>query len=118
MGVRCCGYGAGPLAVGVLEEGMGSWRALTSAVLRHLTARGSLSVASIPGFCMRTRRLTTTFLASSPTSNIDEERAGLDRDDDWVEEEGTGGVDATGRGIRGVLGTRYVSCVYCSATAF
>ena len=38
--------------------------------------------------------------------------------DNWVEEEGTGGVDAARGGIGGILGTRNVLCVYHSAVIF
>ena len=82
--MRCCRYGAGALADGVLGGGMGRLRILASEVLHRLTAGGSPSMASAPGSCGRTRRLTAAFLARSPASNIDKEGTGLGWDDDWV----------------------------------
>ena len=115
VGVRCCGYWAGALAVGVFGVGMGRWRILASGALRCLIAWGSPSSVSIPESCDCARRLTTALFAISPASNIDEERTGFDRDNDWAEEERSGGVNAPRRGVGGVLGAGDVSRIYCSA---
>ena len=113
--MRCCGYGARPLVVGALGDGMGRWRVLAAGVLRCLTARGLTSGVFASGACIRTRCLTATFLASSPASNVDEEGSDLVRDTDWVEEEGARGVFAARGGIGWVLRARDVSCIYRSA---
>ena len=75
-----------------------------------------MSAGSGPGLRARTKRFTAAFLASSPASNIDEESSDLAGNNDWIEEEGAGWVDAAGRGIGGILGTRDVLRVYRSAT--
>ena len=59
--------------------------------------------------------MAATFLAISPASNIDKERPGLAWDDDWVEEKGAGGVEATGGAIGWVLRTWDIPRVYRSA---
>ena len=115
MGVRCCGYRAGPFATGVFNGGIGRGRALTSMPFRCLITWCSMSAGSGPGLRARTKRFTAAFLASSPASNIDEESSDLAGNNDWIEEEGAGWVDAAGRGIGGILGTRDVSRVYRSA---
>ena len=83
MGVRCCGYGAGPLVDGVVAEGMVSCRGLASGTFLSFVARGP-SPRSL-GSRARTRRPIAIPLASSPGLNVDEEGSDLVRDDDGVE---------------------------------
>jgi hypothetical protein len=92
MGVRCCGYGAGPLVVGVVLGGMGSGHGLTSITFLCLAAHSSASRLLSSGSRVHTRSLTVVLLASSPGSDIDEEVLGFVRDNDGIEEEGTQGV--------------------------
>ena len=115
MGVRCCGYGAGPFAAGVFDGGIGRGRVLTSMPFCCLIAWCLMSTGFGPGLHARTKRFMAAFLASSPASNIDEESSDLAGNNDWIEEEGAGWVDATGRGISGILGTQAVSRVSRSA---
>lgn len=83
MGVRCCGYGAGPLIDGVVADGMVSCRGLASGSFLSFVARG-LAPRSL-GSRARTRRPIAIPLASSPGLNVDEEGPNLVRDDDGVE---------------------------------
>ena len=115
MGLRRCGYGAGPLVVGVLGGGIGRGCNLASEALRRLVA-GALTLAlttSQSNLCSRC--LTIAFWVSAPTSCVNEERSGFDRDRDWVEEEGPGWVESAGGSIGRVLHTRDVSGVYRSS---
>jgi hypothetical protein len=118
MGVRCCGYGAGPLVVRVTAGGMGRGCSLTSRTLCHLADGGSTLGASVSGFCSCVMCLTTAALASSLGSDIQEEGPNFVRDGDGVEQEGAGGVDALGWGVSRVLHAWNILCVYCSIAVF
>ena len=91
MGMRCCGYGAGPLTVEVVADGMVSCRGLRSRIFLSLTTHGPTSGTLSPH--VRTRRSIVIFLASSPGLDIDEEGADLAGEDDGIEQEGVGRVD-------------------------
>ena len=107
--MRCCGYGAGPLTVEVVADGMASCRGLTSRIFLSLTTRGPTSGTSSPR--VRTRRSIVIFLASSPGLDIDEEGADLAGEDDGIEQEGAGRVDPSRGSICGVFRARDVFCV-------
>ena len=110
-GVRCCGYGAGPLSVGVVADRMVSCLGLTSRTFLSLATRGPTSGTSCSR--VRTRRPIAIFLASSPGLDIEEERADLVGDDDGIKQEGAGRVDPSRGTVSGVFGTRDVSRVNC-----
>ena len=76
MGVRFCGYGAGALVIEVTVEGTERCYGLALGIFHCLAAERLVSEAMLSTSHACTRRLTTTFLASSLESNIDEE--GLD----------------------------------------
>jgi hypothetical protein len=118
MGVRCCGYGAGPLVVGVTAGGMGRGRSLASGTLRRLADGGSTLGASVSGFHSCVMRLTMAALASSLGSEIQEEGPNFVRDGDGVKQEGAGGVDALGWGVSRVLRAWNILCVYRSIAVF
>ena len=109
IGVRCCGYGAGPLTDGVVTEGMVSCRGLASGTLLSLVARGSTPRSLDPR--TRTRRPIAILLASSLGLYVDEEGPDLVRDDDGVEKEGAGGVTSSRGTVRRVFCTRDISRV-------
>ena len=91
--------------------GIGRWRGLVSRGFRRLAALDSASdnaCASSVG----TSRLSAALLASSKTSDVDEERPDLFRDGDMAKEELGRRVLAPGGGIGGVLCTWDVFCVY------
>ena len=113
--MRCLGYGAAPLTDGVVAGSMGMCRGLASETLRCLGTGGSVSAGASSFPQARTRHLTAVDFASSPGSNINEEGSCLAWDGDWVEHEGTGGVDASRRGICWVFCAWYISCMYRSA---
>ena len=112
VGVRCCGYGARPLAVGVLGFGMGRSCSLVSDVFHRLTIGGSIPETYASGFCPCTRCLMAAPLVSSPMSDINE-GSYLGRDSDRVKEEGAGWVEAMGGRMGQVLSTWDVLCIMC-----
>lgn len=118
MGVRCCWYGAGPLAIRVLGFGMGRLRGLASGVFRRLAIGRSIPEMYTSGVCPCTRRWMAAPLVRSPLSDIDEEGSYLSRDSDGIEEEGAGWVEAAGGRVSWVLSAWDVSCVYCSLAMF
>ena len=63
----------------------------------------------------RTRCLMAVLFASSPGSYIDEEMPSVVVDGDGVEEEGAGGIVASGGWVGGILRARDVSSMYRSA---
>jgi len=91
--------------------GIGRWRGLVSRGFCHLAALDSASdnacASSVSTSC-----LSAALLASSKTSDVNEERPDLFGDGDMAEEELGRRVLAPGGGIGGVLCAWDVFCVY------
>ena len=116
MGMRCCGYGAGPLFVAVMAGGMGSCCGLALTTFLCLAAGIWVLWASSSSLRLHTKWPIAISLARFPSSNINEERLDLVRDDDGVKQEGTGGVKSLWGAVCWVFCTWDVSHVDLSIT--